>query len=73
MRVDMNVSYKPEFLKGFGFKLDIFNLFNRQSIETIEERMYNTNATSIRSTYTSVQSYTAPRSMKFTASYDYKF
>jgi hypothetical protein len=73
MRVDMNISYKPEILKGFGFKLDIFNLFNRQSIETIEERMYNTNATSIRTTYSSVQSYTSPRSMKFTASYDYKF
>lgn len=73
MRLDVNFSYKPAALKGFGFKLDIFNLFNRQSIETIEERLHNTNATSIRTTYSSVQSYTAPRSMKLTASYDYKF
>ncbi len=73
VRVDMNVSYKPAALKGFGFKLDVFNLFNRQSIETIEERMYNRNQTSVRTTYSSVQSYTAPRSVKLTATYDYKF
>ncbi len=73
MRLDVNFSYKPAVLKGFGFKLDIFNLFNRQAIETIEERLYNTNATSIRTTYGSVQSYNAPRTMKLTAQYDYKF
>ena len=72
-RVDMNVSYKPAALKGFGFKLDIFNFFNRQSIEVIEERMYNRNATTTLATYSSVQSYTAPRYVKLTASYDYKF
>ncbi len=73
VRLDMNVSYKPAALKGFGFKLDIFNLFNRQSIETIEERKYNRNVTTVRALYSSVQSYSAPRSMKLTASYDYKF
>ncbi len=73
VRVDMNFSYKPAALKGFGFKLDVFNLFNNQVIETIEERKYNRNVTTIRTTYNSVQSYTAPRSMKLTASYDYKF
>ena len=72
-RVDMNFSYKPAALKGFGFKLDVFNLFNRQAVEVIDERMYNRNVTTIRSLYSSVVSYTAPRSMKLTASYDYKF
>ena len=73
MRLDVNFSYRPAALKGFGFKLDVFNLFNRQSIEVMDERMYNRNVTSIRSLYSSVVSYTAPRSMKLTASYDYKF
>jgi hypothetical protein len=74
IRMDLNVSYKPEALKGFGFKLDIFNLFNRQSIEVIEER-YNTpgGAATVWTRYGAVESYTAPRSMKITASYDYKF
>ena len=35
--------------------------------------MYNRNVTSIRTLYNTVLSYTAPRSMKLTASYDYKF
>ena len=69
----MNFSYKPAALKGFGLKLDIFNLFNSQVEESIEERMYNRNVTSIRTLYNTVLSYTAPRSMKLTASYDYKF
>ena len=70
----MNVTYKPEAIKGFSLKLDIFNFFNRQSIEVIEER-YNTpgGAASVWTRYGTVESYTAPRSMKFTASYDYKF
>ncbi|MDM4768497.1 TonB-dependent receptor plug domain-containing protein [Pelomonas sp. SE-A7] len=73
-RLDLNFVYKPEVLKGFAFKVDIFNVFNNQTIETIEER-YNAagGSTNIRNTYGSVQSYSAPKSVKFTASYDYKF
>jgi hypothetical protein len=73
IRVDVNFSYKPAALKGFGLKLDIFNLFNSQVEESIEERMYNRNVTTIRTLYNTVLSYTAPRSMKLTASFDYKF
>jgi outer membrane receptor protein involved in Fe transport len=73
VRLDMNVVYKPDMLKGFAFKVDVFNLFNNQVIETIEERKYNRNATSIRTQYTAVQSYAAPRSVKLTATYDHKF
>lgn len=74
MRLDLNVSYKPDMFKGFGVKLDIFNVFNRQSVQTIEER-YNTpgGATTVWTRYGAVESYTAPRSMKITASYDKKF
>jgi len=63
--------YQPEALKGLKLKLDIFNLFNRQVAEVIEER-YNT-GTGIRTTYGAVQSYSAPRYMKLTATYDKKF
>lgn len=73
-RFDMNVVYTPEAAKGLKFRLDIFNLFNKQSIETIEER-FNTpgGASSVWTRYRHVESYSAPRSMKFTASYDHKF
>ena len=74
LRLDLNVSYKPTYLKGFGVKLDIFNVFNRQAIQTIEER-YNTpgGATTVWERYAAVEQYAAPRSMKITASYDHKF
>ena len=73
MKLDVNFSYKPSFVKGLGFKVDIFNLFNRQSVEAIEERLHARGASTVQSTYAIVQSYTAPRSVKLTASYDYKF
>ena len=74
VRLDLNVSYKPDYLKGFGFKLEIFNVFDRQSIQTIEER-YNTpgGATTVWTRYNAVEAYAAPRSMKITAAYDKKF
>lgn len=74
MRLDMNVTYKPAALKGFALKLDVFNLFNRQSIETVEER-FNTpgGAATVWTRYGHVESYSTPRSFKLTASYDYKF
>ncbi len=73
MKMDMNVVYKPNFAKGFQFKVDVFNLFNNQSVEAIEERRHARGATIVNTTYGQVQSYTAPRSVKLTASYDYKF
>ncbi len=68
---DTNVVYAPEFAKGLKLRVDIFNLFNRQVAEVIEER-FNSGA-GPRTSYTAVQSYSAPRYLKFTASYDYKF
>lgn len=72
-KVDMNAVYKPDFAKGLQFKVDVFNLFNRQSTEAIEERRHARGASIVNTTYNLVQSYTAPRSVKLTMSYDYKF
>ena len=52
-------------------KADLFNVFNRQVAEVIEER-YNT-GTGLRNTYGAVLSYSNPRSVKFTVAYDHKF
>ena len=73
MKLDMNFSYKPAAVKGLGFKVDIFNLFNNQTVEAIEERRHARGASVVNTTYGVVQTYTAPRSVKLTASYDYKF
>ena len=73
MKLDLNFIYKPGFAKGLSLKMDVFNVFNNQSVEAIEERMYARGSSTVQSTYSQVQSYTAPRSVKLTASYDYKF
>jgi hypothetical protein len=70
-RLDMNISYKPSVMKGLQLKMDVFNVFNAQTVQNVEER-YN-NGTRVRSTYETPLSLTAPRSVKLTASYDYKF
>jgi hypothetical protein len=73
MKLDVNMVYKPSYAKGVQFKMDVFNLFNRQSIEAIEERMHARGASAVNTTYGVVQSYTAPRAVKLSVSYDHMF
>jgi hypothetical protein len=72
-RVDLNVAIRPETLPGFQARIDLFNAFNRQTVEVIEERYNNGNTSNVFSRYGSVVSYTAPISTRFTLSYDMKF
>jgi len=69
VRVDLNVSYLPTEYKGVSLKLDVFNLFNRQSTEVIEERLNS--GTGLRSLYGTPISYSAPRSMRISALYEF--
>jgi hypothetical protein len=73
-RLDVNFAYRPESVKGLGFKVDIFNLFNEQTVQVIDET-YNTGGfgTPVINTYGRVISYTAPRQVKLSAEYKYKF
>ncbi len=70
-RLDLNVVYKPQAFKGLSLKLDVFNVFNAQTIQAVEERYNNRNA--LRNTYAVWLSTTAPRSAKLSAEYNYKF
>jgi hypothetical protein len=71
-RIDMSFTYRPQEVKGFAFRLDVFNLFNAQTVEVVQERTETASGTP-RNFAGRVISYTAPRSMKLTASYDMKF
>lgn len=71
VRFDMNLVYKPQQLKGLSLKFDIFNVFNKQTAQTVEET-YNA-GNEVNNLYGRVISYTAPRTMKLTAEYNYKF
>jgi hypothetical protein len=70
-RLDMNVAYSPKYLKGLILKADVFNVFNRQ-VGQNQTEAYN-NGSSVSALYGNVISYTAPRSVKLTAEYSYKF
>jgi hypothetical protein len=71
IRLDANVAYKPDFVKGLQLRLDVFNVFNKQTVQNVTEA-YNS-STNVSSLYGTPLSYTAPRSMRFTVTYDKKF
>ncbi|MFC5550822.1 TonB-dependent receptor [Massilia aerilata] len=71
INLDLNVAYKPSFLPGLMARVDVFNVTNKQTVQNVEER-YN-NGTRIRSTYETPLSYTSPRSVRLSVSYDKKF
>ena len=70
-RLDLNITYKPQFLSGMAFKMDIFNVSNTQTVQSVSEG-YN-NGTRMSGLYERVLSYTNPRSFRFSAEYNHKF
>lgn len=71
IRLDANIAYKPDFVKGMQLRMDVFNVFNKQVVQNVTEA-YNSGS-NISSLYETPLSYTAPRSMRFTVTYDHKF
>jgi hypothetical protein len=75
-RLDLNVTFRPEQIKGLTLRVDVFNVFNRQNIQAIDEvhEVAGTpgDTTQVTTqTYGRVLSYTAPRSMRFSLNYDF--
>jgi hypothetical protein len=69
--LDLNLVYRPSFLKDLSLKVDVFNVTNSQDVLKLNEQ-YNS-GTGISTTYGAVNSYAAPRSGKLTAEYNHKF
>ncbi len=73
-RVDMNLSYRPEAVKGLALRVDVFNLFNQQTAQAVNElHEVDDDPNTVLSTYNRVLSYTPARSVKLSAQYAYKF
>ncbi len=75
IRLDMDIVYKPQALKGVSFKFDVFNVLDKQTVQQIDQT-YNTSADGISPTFGTPGArtgYTAPRSMKLTMEYNHKF
>lgn len=68
----VNVAYTPRWADGkLKLSADIFNVFNRQVAQNIEERGENGGQGVVASNRNQVISYDAPRSVRFTARYDF--
>jgi hypothetical protein len=75
VRLDMNVVYKPNFMKGLLFKVDVFNVFNKQTVQQIDQQ-YNTDSGDRSPTYGTPGTkvgYTSPRSAKIGVEYNHRF
>lgn len=75
IRLDLDFVYQPEQMKGLAFKVDVFNVFNKQTLQQIDQT-YNSADGTISPTYGTpgaLVGYTAPRSAKFTVEYNHKF
>jgi hypothetical protein len=70
-QLDLNVVYRPSFLKDLSLKADVFNVFNTQTTMKVIEQYNNRNVRS--GTYESVASMTAPRYVRVSAEYNHKF
>jgi hypothetical protein len=59
-------------LQGLTLKMDVFNFFDRQTVQAINET-YNSGTGVINAGYGRVASYADPQSVRLTAEYNIKF
>jgi hypothetical protein len=75
IRMDASLTYSPAIVKGLSMKVDVFNLFNKQTVQQIDQ-LYNLDDGSRSATYGTpgkLVGYTPPRSLKFTVEYNHAF
>ncbi len=71
-KLDLNLAYKPGFVKGLTLRADVFNVFNTQTAAVVDEtREVSYDPSSVLPTYGRVISYTAPRAVRLTAEYNF--
>lgn len=69
--LDLNVAYRPSFVEGLQFKMDIFNVLNSQKV-TSQVEQAEIRATGLASeTYKQPLSFQAPRAVRFMIQYDF--
>lgn len=66
-QLDLNLAYQPRFAKGLSLKVDVFNVFDRQTVQRYNETREDGGA--IAKNYLQVAGRTAPRSVRLTAEY----
>ena len=70
-KLDLNVAYSPEWADNkLTFQMDVFNILNKQTPLYYNMR-YATNRSTVNPLYQRVLDYTSPRTVRFTARYDF--
>lgn len=73
-RFDMAFMYKPEMIKGLLVKADIYNLFNQQTVTSVNEELNVRGAGSTINPQSQMeQNFTAPRAVTLSVQYTRKF
>lgn len=71
-RLDLNVTYRPQWAKGLSMRMNIFNVFDKQTPNAIDEtHEIGGDPSTISPTYGRVLQYTSPRSFRFTVGYEF--
>ncbi len=72
VRLDLGARYTPTWAPGLNVGLNVYNVFNRQSVANVRE-LYNqqTSATTIHQSWLRVESYTLPRFFELSFRYDF--
>lgn len=69
--VDLNIAYRPAFVEGLQFKMDVFNLFDSQKVTRVSEIGEDGTTGAPLETYLLPTSFQAPRSVRFMVQYDF--
>jgi hypothetical protein len=69
MQLDLNAAWSPARMKGLTFRADVFNVFDRQTVNRYNETREDAGA--INRYYLQVASRAAPRSVRLTAEYNF--
>jgi hypothetical protein len=72
VRFDLGARYTPQWAAGLNVGLNVYNVFNRQSVANVNE-LYNQgqSATTLHQNWGRVQSYTLPRYVELSLRYDF--
>jgi len=75
IRLDASLTYTPAVVKGLALKVDVFNVFNKQNLQQVDQQ-YNQDEGSRSATYGTpgkLVGYTSPRSIKLAVEYNHAF
>ena len=70
-QLDLNVTFKPTFIKGLSIKADWFNVFDTQNTTRVNDTRDTDSSGVVSSTYGQITGRQSPSSIRLTAEYTY--